>query len=208
MPHLPEGLLNYLLACVVLALKLTLLLRVPGSYLFAYVACSVVTTACYLAGFSYQEALWETLLAILAAVAAWELVATLLSHRTPSERGKAYAWATCLGSALAWITLWEGPEIYPAYSPVLYLIRLFVGMMTIGFLIAGLHYQLSNDMPYDAISTSGVILAARVMNATGLILMHNRAMGAWLVADGIGGAVNVATLVWWLRLFRGRPVMV
>jgi len=204
---MPVGATNFILACLILVLKLYLLPRATAMPAFAlYLATSCITTSCYLLGWESTESAWMPTVAVLGIAAAIECTRWVLALQSHEERDAVSKWCVLLGLVLVATAMVDSPITYPKYAPLVYEVRLYATVFSIGYLTALLGYcfAVSGGIPRFVWHASILLLRLSTMGA--LLLVHDRAL--WFSADLIGGAINALTIGAWLWLLPARAGIV
>ncbi len=199
---MPVGSVNFLLACLILALKALLLFRIQMPAFFCYMTASIVTTSCYILGWESMEAAWLPTVAVLGVVAAIECTRWALGLQSEHEQTAVTKWCVLLGLVLTAAAMVNSPIVYPKYSTAVYEIRLYSMMFSVGYLTALLGYCFAVSGGVSRYVWHGSILLLRLAAMGALLLVHDRAL--WFAADLTGSVVNVLTLGMWLWLFSPR----
>ncbi len=200
---MPQGMLNFALAALILNLKMLLLPRflwMPGA--LCYMAASAVETAFYLLGWS--EPVWSAAVNVLAVLAALECSEWALGAQSDAERLEVQNWCLLIGGVFLASDVIGGPAEYPSYFASVYYLRLGCSVFGTGYLIALLGYCFANEVGVQRYVIHASILLLRLATFGALLLVHNRAL--WFTADLVGEAVNILTLCAWLWLLSTRRV--
>ena len=195
---MPIGIVNLALAALILSLKGLLLPRTFAMPAFAcYLAASMVTTAAYLLGWYQTEAAWLPTVSVLGIAAAVECTRWTLALQSHEERDAVSKWCVLLGLVTVSAAMINHPITYPKYPTVVYELRLYAALFSIGYLVAWLGYcfVLSAGVPRYVIHASMLLLRLMTMGAL-LLVPHEW----WFQADLIGSVVNALTLLAWLFL--------
>lgn len=193
---MPEGLLNYALGLLVLGLKLWLLPRAVAPAFAIYVTSTIGTSLFFLFGIHQAEPAGTSIAALSALLAAMECNILALGLSSPQEQYEVFWWCSLIGALLcaaAWIA---GPDAYPGYSAAVYMARIYLGVFTIGWLVALLGYCfVTMDGIKFGIAHAGILLV-RIAALTAILFVHSREL--WYIADAIGGLINALTLGAWI----------
>lgn len=147
---MPQGSLNWLIACLLVPLKLTVLWRLWRSLLQlpvlgAYLGASVVSSALYVAGKWHWFMLWLVAVVFLEALASFELVRKLSDDMKAEERYSVRLYSLILGIVMVVVGLLiADPAPYPNYPTVLYRYRIACGCFSLGALVPGIGYWAAN----------------------------------------------------------------
>jgi len=201
---MPEGLPNFALALLILALKLFLLprvaLRLPAFCL--YLLASIAMNLGYLFGYSPIEEVWSAATSILGALAAVEAAhwALAVGYEESVETSR---WCLLIGLMLCAAVWVRQPEAYPNAWHTIYFIRLYFGTFSIGFLVAAIMYGYAQRCSVQLYATHAALLLLQLGARTYVLLVHDAANWYW--ADSTAQAASILALVGWLWLLpRGR----
>lgn len=197
---MPEGLLHYINGYLILGLKLWLLPRVyslhylPGLHLYLVFSC--ITSLIFLTGTHSAEPTWSALVALAAAVAALECSLLTIGLSSLREQKEVQKWCGCVGALLCVAVWFADPRPYPHYPVLSYMVRLYTGAFTVGWLVALLGYSFTLIYGVRVWLWHAGVLLARVAAFTAVLLVHDRGL-QWR-SDDVAGVVNTLTLVAWL----------
>jgi hypothetical protein len=198
---MPDGAANFILAGMILALKMLLLpwfLQMPGT--LCYLGASTAETACYLLG--WNDAPLSAAVPILGIFAAVESTQWALGAQSDAERSAVRSWCLLLGLVFCASQFAAGPLAYPRYPQLIYEVRFTASVFSVGYLTALLGYCFAGSVGITEYVIHSYILLLRVTTFGALLLVRDR--GQWFKADLVGEAVNVLTLSAWLWLIPPR----
>jgi len=202
----PIGYANFILACLILALKGLLLPRaLPMLAFLCYLAASCVTTSAYLLGWESIQAAWMPTVAVLGVAAAVECTRWVLGLQSDEEKSAVSKWGVLLGMVIVAAAMVNHPIAYPKYPTLVYEIRLYSMLFTIGYLAALLGYCFAVSVGVSRYVWHASILLLRLTTMGALLLVPHE---DWFSADLIGGSINLLTLCGWLWLLPRRRTAV
>ena len=203
---MPTGILNFVLAALILNLKAILLPRIRALPCFTlYIAASCVTTSCYLLGWDQLRIAWDAPVAVLGALAAVEASTRVFLESRVGALSQLHIYRWCLGLAMvlsmtAWIA---DPLPYPGYPHITYYLRLYVGIFSIGWLAGTLHYSSGEMIGVRVFMGHAALLLLRIAAETGPLVIYDRSQ--WFQVDAWSKAGSLLTLCGWLLINKRNP---